>query len=351
MKSFFQILTVVSFALCSCLNSCAQQTKEDGPAVEVLPKDAYEALSAKYVEISDFDHGRAHVLDSNDKCGLIDNRGKILIDCVYDVIIDCVYEDGVGLVKLGENWGIYGKDYKMMTKFIYDYCSVNEGLVTACLSESKKYGVLNARDGSTVIPFDYDFLGSYSEGLFAARIWSDGYAKAGFIDKNNKVKIPFIYADVDDFSEGLAAAQIYDKTVETGSGPVTTQKCGFINKKGDVVIPFKFKWQIHPIKFTEGLCAIGTENNDNMLFELYHNSFIDTKGNVVITGMFTDAQPFINGVAQIKNNGKYGFINKKGEIIIPCEYDYFYGYGNNRLSLEKDGIEYYFTFEGKLIKD
>ena len=344
---------IATFAiLVLVLTGCNNHTKKnvlDGPASEVLPKSTYEALSAKFLKIDDFQNGHAYVQDSNKKFGYIDNQGNVLLDCVYDLIIDYTETWGVGYVKMNGAWGLFNKEYKMITKCIYDmFREPHDGLVTLSISGNSKYGVLDITDGSIVIPFDYYKLGNYSEGLIAAEIEGKDRNKAGYIDRNNQTVIPFIYADADDFSEGLAAVHKYDKTIYSMFGPIPSQKCGFINTKGEVVIPFKFKWQMNSIKFSEGLCAIGTLNNSRMMYETDRNSFIDTKGNVVISGLFTDAEPFENGVSRIKKNDKYGYINKKGEIIIPCQYDEW-GYEKDCLCLKKDGVEYHFTYEGDLI--
>lgn len=348
MKRIVLMLFIAITAASSC-GSNNQQKKEDGPAIEVLSKDVYASLSAKYEKIGDFHNGHAYIHDSNKKSGYIDNQGNVLLDCVYDMILDQTDDWGVGYVKLNGAWGLFNKEYKMLTKCIYDmFREPHDGLVTLSIAGNSKYGALDITDGSIVIPFDYYKLGNYSEGLFAAEIEGKDRNKAGYIDRNNQTVIPFIYADADDFSEGLAAVHKYGKTVQSLFGPVPSQTCGFINKNGEVVIPFKFKWQMNSIKFSEGLCAIGTLNNSRMMYETDRNSFIDTKGNVVISGLFTDAEPFQNGVSRVKKNDKYGYINKKGEIIIPCQYD-DWGYDEDGLCLKRDGVEYHFTYGGDLI--
>lgn len=343
---FFAIMLFFS----GCGNA-ATRVLEDGSAAEVLSKEIYESLSSKYTEISDFSKGIAYIKDANGRIGLINNMGDILLDCVYESILDLTDSWGIGYAKLNGAWGVFNPEYKMITKCLYDsFRQPKDGLLTLSVGNRSLYGAIDITDGSTVIPFDYDRLGNYSEGLFAAELKDKDKNKAGYIDRNNQVVIPFIYADVEDFSEGLAAVHKYDRTVQTIFGPTPSKKCGFINKQGEVVIPFKFKWQFETIVFSEGLCAIGTANKSDQLYETNRNSFIDTKGNVVISGLFTDAEPFEHGVSRIKKNDKYGYINKKGEIIIPCTYD-DWGYKDGCLVLKNNGIDYLFTYEGDLITE
>lgn len=49
--------------------------------------------------------------------------------------------------------------------------------------------------------------------------------------------------------------------------------------------------------------------------------FVDKTGKVVITIQYDYAGSFSGGLASVMQNGKSGFIDKKGEIVIPIQYD------------------------------
>jgi hypothetical protein len=49
--------------------------------------------------------------------------------------------------------------------------------------------------------------------------------------------------------------------------------------------------------------------------------YIDLKGKVAIDFLFDDARCFNEGLAPVKLNGKYGYINNKGKVIIDCMYE------------------------------
>ena len=84
MKLIFFLIAIASTVVSSCGND-TQQTKENGPAIEVLSKDVYAVLSAKYDKIGDFNGGHAFVHDSNEKMGCIDNQGNVC-SSVYMII-------------------------------------------------------------------------------------------------------------------------------------------------------------------------------------------------------------------------------------------------------------------------
>lgn len=347
---FILLLLSISSVLVSCNNEPKKEVL-DGPAEGVLAKDAYSSLLTKYKTIHEFSMGHAVIENSKGKMGLIDNKGNIVIDCIYERVWDFVDSYGLCYVRLNDAWGLYNSDYKMITKCLYDAFSIpHDGVITLSMNSHSIYGALDISDGSVVIPFEYSHLGSYSEGLFFAEKKINGKDRYGYIDRNNTTIIPFIYADASDFSEGLAAVEKEGKTVNSLFGTARLTVCGFINKKGETVIPFKFQGQLGGTEFHEGLCAIGISKRDNLFGQTEKNTFINTRGEVVISGIFDDAEDFENGVALVKKSGKYGYINHDGEIIIPCVYD-DRGYENDKICLKKGDEEFFFTFQGDLIKE
>ena len=65
--------------------------------------------------------------------------------------------------------------------------------------------------------------------------------------------------------------------------------------------------------------------------------FIDKTGQLVIPCMYEDSSNFGDGLAGVKKNGKWGYINTKNETVIPFEYDAAYGAGDGLAAVVKDG--------------
>ena len=141
------------------------------------------------------------------------------------------------------------------------------------------------------------YSGDFHEGLaFAKGESADGSAKYGYIDKNMETVIPFQYDSAGDFSEGMAAVEMNDKW-------------GFINKAGELVIPCQYELVT---MFSDGLAGVVRNGK---------GGFIDKTGKEVIACTYDSTSYFCDGLAGVQANGKWGFINKNGEEIIPCQYD------------------------------
>jgi hypothetical protein len=87
-------------------------------------------------------------------------------------------------------------------------------------------------------------------------------------------------------------------------------KYGYVNLKGETVIPFIYDWGA--AEFSEGLAAVGSKGKVG---------FISPGGDTVIPFIYEHAINFSEGLAVFSVNKKYGYINKKGEIKIAPEYD------------------------------
>ena len=71
------------------------------------------------------------------------------------------------------------------------------------------------------------------------------------------------------------------------------------------------------------------------------------------TNVFDDAEPFSDGMAAIMNNGKWGYINRKFDLVIPCQYDIAYPFINGLAKVETNGksltISSYINKSGNVI--
>jgi hypothetical protein len=108
------------------------------------------------------------------------------------------------------------------------------------------------------------------------------------------------------FSDGLAVYRVGGKQKRTPDGYrsiIVGGKYGYLNKKGEVVIPVSFDGALI---FRDGLAAVQSEGKWG---------FIDKQGALAIPARYEAAHDFAAGLARVKLQGKWGFIDKQGKLV------------------------------------
>lgn len=156
--------------------------------------------------------------------------------------------------------------------------------------------------------------GNFYEGLAS---YKDANGKYGFIDETGKVVIPCQWNSVGLFCEGLASVMDDNR------------RCGFIDKTGKIVVPCRWR---SVYDFKDGKAEVQDDNGK------WHK--IDKTGHVEETAQEREAREkaereqeecekrlrscgnFSEGLAYYKDaNGKYGFIDETGKIVVPCKWN------------------------------
>ena len=154
-------------------------------------------------------------------------------------------------------------------------------------------------NGRTMVP-----VRAISEAFYALVSW-DGV--------NSRVDITMEYDYIRDFNE-------YDYAEVEKNG-----KCGFINKKREVVIPLIYDYVG---AFSEWLASVCIDGK---------YGYINTTGEVIVPLVYDGAGYFKNGMADVEKNGKYGFVNKYGEETVSPMYDWIHSFSENFAAVNKDG--------------
>ena len=77
--------------------------------------------------------------------------------------------------------------------------------------------------------------------------------------------------------------------------------------------------------------------------------YINTKGEQIVECKFYDANVFNEGFAVVKKDGKWGYINTKGEQAIECKFDYANDFNEGLASVTKDGKYGYINTKGEQV--
>lgn len=155
------------------------------------------------------------------------------------------------------------------------------------------------KDGRFFIYLKFDGAKSFSEGLARVRLGN----KFGFIDRTGRFAIEPQFdhnLEIMNFSEGLAATEI-----EEGNDT----RFGFIDKTGASVVDLHSEWDsTHTFEFKEGLAAVKCDGKWG---------YVDTSGTVLIEPHFRLAASFSENLAQVWlfDRDGYQLIDKNGSLI------------------------------------
>lgn len=169
--------------------------------------------------------------------------------------------------------------------------------------ENGKYGFKD-ENGKVVIPCQYDQVYTYTRmyGLYEVRIGD----KDGYIDSTGKVIVPIEYSSVDYISGG--------NYFIANQGDRQNKKIGVISSEGKVILPFEYEncdkyWL-----------------RDKCVLQKAGASYVLGNGGVIEKELPYDYyEPFdyATGLSLVRRDGKWGYVNKELEEVVPCENQYF----------------------------
>lgn len=153
---------------------------------------------------------------------------------------------------------------------------------------------------------------------------------------------------------------LYDSLGELRLGVMIVVKddmYGVINKKGEIIVPLEYDYITD---FRNNLAIAYQEDLSEENFTL-REGLIDTKGNLLTPTIYDnmetemydgyEAPKFICGLLKVQINGKFGFINQRGEMIIPAEYEDAFCFHSEGFANVKKGDNWVkIDITGKIIK-
>ncbi|GEM_PF-6612316 len=185
------------------------------------------------------------------------------------------------------------------------------------------------------------YSGRFTEGLLPVR----QKGKWGFIDTAGKIKLPAIYERAENFYEGWAV--VSKRKDEYSNYEV------YINKAGKEMPGIK---AYKASNFNEGFAYYQIDYSEPV-------HYINKAGKVIFKSENSDFWghgDFSNGLAAVPNkDGKYGYINTKGELVIPYQfsipdkkkYAFYIKFDHTgRAQVEKDGKKLLIDMTGKEVK-
>lgn len=244
------------------------------------------------------------------------------------------FSEGLAAVKVGDKWGFIDKTGKMViepqfnprqaqfnSRFSDGLAAVNFEEATdpaRTVGSATRWGFI---DKTGVVAINPQFAGDYysppsfSEGLAAIR----AELKWGYIDKTGRFAIEPRFDQARWFSEGLAVVRVNGKE-------------GYIDKRGELVIKPSFDTAG---AFSGGIASVYVDGKSgiidrtgNLTMELQEGSsgsFSDGLAQFIVQGAFhldkTGRVVMDEQVSEGKKPSKYGFVDMKGRVVIPPQFD------------------------------
>ena len=279
------------------------------------------------------------------------------------------FQEDLAYIKINSDYVFINKKGYILPRKFKNVSYFNEGLaLTQKDNNSNTNGcdVFEYIDGeeNTVLKISCDLANEFHEGL--ARIMKDNLY--GYIDRTGKEIIPCQYLKAKDFSNGFAIVLdqeckvcIIDKEgnkkailkeaynlIDFHSYSNDLALCRFeinflscfnyMNKKQEFQITLDNKYQ-QAYDFVNGFAIVVDKNG---------YGFIDKTGKEVIPCQYERAQNFSGNLAPVLKevNGKWGYIDKNNQVKIPFQYDEAYPFRDGLALVEKNGLYGYITQNG-----
>lgn len=296
------------------------------------------------------------VIRQGDFWGIIDKTGFELVEPRLDDIQAQYFppfQQGLEGAKLFNHWGFINlegdwavqPDYVQIREFDHDLAAVKKPEEGGWEFLSSHWAFIDRIGQQVIGPSEISSLASFSEDLCAV-IQNE---KTGYMNKSGEVVIPYQFEFARNFSGGLAAITL-----------VKNGKFGYIDAHGRTIIAPQY---YTAGSFVEGSAIVGIEKDVGP----WH--LIDSQGKVLAD---FPAQPTSNGLSptQIHNqririfrNGLYGFADGSGNIVIPIVYsDCHHTFSNGLVgvtrigkktegSFQKQGGWYFIDESGRTVID
>lgn len=223
---------------------------------------------------------------------------------------------------------------------------------SAVCDEYYNYGYIDS-EGNLVVPCRYERVNDYNEGLAVVeQNWRKGY-----VDTDGYEVSPVSYREAEMFRNGRGCVQneagLYGYVDETGREVIpcrfekaisfygeVTPAClnglyGLIDKDGEFISTPRYE--------AMGICDVD-------VFYFYENGlygFVDAEQKELTSARYDRiGELFSEGLIDVEQQGKHGFINKQGEEVIPCIYSRVSRFENGFARVARNGRVGVYRYHG-----
>jgi hypothetical protein len=268
--------------------------QKDG-AVGFIDKAGKVVVPFMYEEAEAFKQGVA-IVSRNGLYGMIDRTNKERVPIQYELVSP--FSSGLALVANEKGYGYVDQAGHVVIPVELDYATDFERAYAVVEWKGKK-GIINTL-GKTVVPIEYDWIEPF-DGNGICRAKKDN--KYGLLDKNGSEVLPFIYDRIGTFYDSLAII-------------VQGDKYGYINRSGEEHIALKYDFVPEVLlwgNYVDGFAKYRLKDKLGVM---------DAEGESVFPAIFQDIGSYKEGeYIAVKKRGKWGYSNQNLKLVIPYDYD------------------------------
>ena len=216
--------------------------------------------------------------------------------------------DKTGLFAAFDEKGVQLTDFKY-TDIHYAGGDKDAFAVATVVGGKLKCGVCDST-GREIIPLEYESIKASKGDVFAFK----RNGKYGIVNTNNKVIIPF---ELDSVTTNLGIINTRMIAIKKGS------KWALLDGEGKRLTDYVFEFD--GSKLVSQSATLMSDFFEGMGAAVSHSKYgyFDSKGQLVIPCIYEYGQDFSCGLAVVENaDRQYGFIDKKGKMIIPFVFDF-----------------------------
>lgn len=280
--------------------------KKDGK-VGLVNEKGQTIVNTEYKDIKTLKEGYKNeyiIVNDNNQYGIISTTGTVIIEPKYE---DVKYLNNSEMFAIKDTgvWKLINKDNQILIDGGYDNIIEAKG-ENVVVEKGGKYGVVTTKNEEK-IPVEYEQI-KYTFSIYY--IAKTG-GKYGIINLNNEQVKDFNYINMDYVEKGdFIQADVSD-----------TETVIFDNNLSE-----KISGIVSEINQEKGYIKIYTNNE----YKYYNFKFEEKKSSDILTS---------NNLFLSKKDGKYGYVNKEGKVIV----DYIYEDGTEQNScgfaaVKKDGV-------------
>ncbi|WP_051540143.1 WG repeat-containing protein [Clostridium ihumii] len=272
--------------------------------------------------------------------GYINVKGEWIIKPKYNNAYNFT-DKNIAIVEKNNKYGLIDNTGKYIIYPKFDSIS-NFKENRAVFNLDNFMGVIDEK-GKIINESKYQFISDYNEGRAIVGTSSEGgFYSYGYIDLNGNEIIKPKYQSASQFNEGFSIVKINDN------------EYALINLNGEIESTYKYNTVFG---YGNGLMVFSKDLQGTY-------GYVDKKGNVVIQPLYEVAEGFKDNVAIVSEgndfNGPYGLIDLKGEYILKPIYDDIKMLGEEMIALGKSIGEDKFvnrkiyaigTTKGKILTD